>query len=87
MRLNYVPNPPTDLSPDDQAVLERVKARRGPNGLIPLDLTLLHSPAVTDGSFVPPQVRRSSLSWLERRQCHLMDPMTRAQALMQESHS
>lgn len=50
MRLNYVSNPPTNLSPDDQGVLERVQARRGPNGLIPLDLTLLHSPAVTDGT-------------------------------------
>ena len=53
MRLNYVPNPPTDLSPDDQAVLERVKARRGAGGLLPLDLALLHSPAVTDGSLFP----------------------------------
>ncbi len=50
MRLDYVPNPPTDLSPEDQEVLERVKARRGSMGLIPLDLTLLHAPKVADGS-------------------------------------
>lgn len=53
MRLDYVPNPPTGLSSDDQAVLDRVKARRGAGGLIPLDLTLLHSPAVTDGESSP----------------------------------
>jgi len=49
MRLDYVPNPPTDLSPEDQQVLERVKARRGAIGLIPLDLTLLHAPKIADG--------------------------------------
>jgi hypothetical protein len=49
MRLDYVPNPPTDLSSEDQEVLERVKARRGAMGLIPLDLTLLHAPKIADG--------------------------------------
>lgn len=49
MRLDYVPNPPTNLSPEDQEVLERVQARRGALGLIPLDLTLLHAPKVADG--------------------------------------
>jgi len=49
MRLDYVPNPPTDLAPEDQEVLERVKARRGAMGLIPLDLTLLHAPKIADG--------------------------------------
>lgn len=49
MRLDYVPNPPTGLTEEEQAVLERVKARRGAMGLLPLDLTLLHSPNVTDG--------------------------------------
>ncbi|KAI0593140.1 carboxymuconolactone decarboxylase [Biscogniauxia sp. FL1348] len=48
MRLNYVPNPPTNLSVEDQQIVERVKARRGAKGLIPLDLTLLHSPKVAD---------------------------------------
>lgn len=51
MRLDYVPNPPTDLSPEDQEVLERVKARRGSMGLIPLDLTLLHAPKIADGEY------------------------------------
>ncbi|KIW24783.1 uncharacterized protein PV07_10476 [Cladophialophora immunda] len=49
MRLDYVPNPPTNLSPEDQEVLERVKARRGAMGLIALDLTLLHAPKIADG--------------------------------------
>ena len=49
MRLDYVPNPPTNLSTEDQEVLERVKARRGATGLIPLDLALLHAPKIADG--------------------------------------
>jgi len=49
MRLDYVPNPPTNLSPEDEQVLERVKARRGAMGLIPLDLALLHTPKFADG--------------------------------------
>ncbi|KAI1611281.1 AhpD-like protein [Exophiala viscosa] len=49
MRLDYVDNPPTNLSSEDQEVLERVKARRGAMGLIPLDLTLLHAPKIADG--------------------------------------
>jgi hypothetical protein len=55
MRLDYVPNPPTDLSPEDQEVLERVKARRGAMGLIPLDLTLLHAPKIADGECISPE--------------------------------
>ncbi|RMD39589.1 hypothetical protein DV735_g5543, partial [Chaetothyriales sp. CBS 134920] len=34
---------------NDKAVLERVQARRGDKGLIPLDLALLHAPKVADG--------------------------------------
>ncbi len=49
MRLDYVPNPPTDLSAEDQEVLKRVQARRGAMGLIPLDLALLHAPKIADG--------------------------------------
>ena len=51
MRLDYVPNPPTGLSSEDQEVLERVKVRRGEMGLIPLDLTLLHAPKIADGEY------------------------------------
>ncbi|KAF2399892.1 hypothetical protein EJ06DRAFT_494666 [Trichodelitschia bisporula] len=49
MRLPYVPNPPPNPTPDDEAIINRVVARRGARGLTPLDLTLLHSPPVTDG--------------------------------------
>ncbi|KPI45828.1 uncharacterized protein AB675_946 [Cyphellophora attinorum] len=49
MRLPYTDNPPKNLSQQDEEVLKRVLVRRGEKGLIPLDLTLLHSPNVTDG--------------------------------------
>jgi hypothetical protein len=49
MRLDYVQNPPNFTSPADQAVVERVKQRRGSKGLIALDKTLLHAPPVADG--------------------------------------
>lgn len=49
MRLSYVDNPPNFTNEDDKATLERVKARRGEKGLLPLDLALLHAPKVADG--------------------------------------
>jgi len=49
MRLDYVDNPPKNLSKEDEPILERVKARRGERGLLPLDLALLHAPKVADG--------------------------------------
>src|SRR3984957_16669438 len=49
MRIPYTNNPPKNLNPEEQEVLKRVQARRGPKGLIPLDLALLHSPPVADG--------------------------------------
>ena len=49
MKLDYVPSSPTDLSAEDKAVYERVRKRRGVGGFLPLDLTLLHSPKLTDG--------------------------------------
>ena len=51
MRLPYVSNPPTGLSAEDEQVVERVLARRGPRGFIPLDLALLHAPKITDGKY------------------------------------
>lgn len=50
MRLPYTENPPKNLSAEDEQILERVKARRGEKGLIPLDLALLHAPKVADGT-------------------------------------
>lgn len=49
MRLPYVPNPPECKDQDDQAIVERVKQRRGDRGLLELDLALLHAPPVADG--------------------------------------
>lgn len=49
MRIPYVPNPPEATNETDAAIVERVQARRGSRGLIPLDLALLHSPPVADG--------------------------------------
>ena len=49
MRLPYVPDPPPAQSPEDQAIINRVRTRRGSRGLISLDRALLYSPPVTDG--------------------------------------
>jgi hypothetical protein len=49
MRLSYVANPPEYKDEQDQAIVERVKQRRGERGLLELDLALLHAPPVADG--------------------------------------
>lgn len=51
MRLPYVDatDPNAFTTPEEHAVVDRVRARRAPRPLQPLDLTLLHSPAVADG--------------------------------------
>lgn len=50
MRLPYAPsNPPADAPADTAWIYERIAARRHPRPLIPLDLSLLHSPPVADG--------------------------------------
>ncbi|KAI1370771.1 AhpD-like protein [Hypoxylon crocopeplum] len=49
MRLPYTPNPPTPATEADQAIVSRIAARRAPRPLQPLDLALLHAPAVADG--------------------------------------
>jgi alkylhydroperoxidase family enzyme len=48
MRLPYV-NADAIQDPEGAAVVSRVRDRRAPRPLQPLDLTLLHSPAVADG--------------------------------------
>ncbi|SMQ46163.1 unnamed protein product [Zymoseptoria tritici ST99CH_3D1] len=48
MRLPYIPDDPQMSSPEDQAIVERVKERRG-GKLIALDKALLHAPPVADG--------------------------------------
>ncbi|KAL5337056.1 AhpD-like protein [Aspergillus crustosus] len=54
MRLLYAPSSPPDDSPETADIYSRIAARRTPRPLIPLDLTLLHAPAIADGynSFV-----------------------------------
>jgi len=51
MRLPYIDpaEPNAFTTPEDKAVVARVRARRAPRPLQALDLTLLHSPAVADG--------------------------------------
>lgn len=54
MRLPYAADTPTDSNPETLEIYSRIKARRDPRPLIPLDLTILHAPPVADGynSFV-----------------------------------
>lgn len=50
MRLPYAPStPPTDAPAGTADIYQRIAARRNPRPLIPLDLSLLHSPPVADG--------------------------------------
>ena len=49
MRLPYAPADPPNPSPETQAIYDRIKARRNPRPLIPLDLALLHNPKIADG--------------------------------------
>ncbi|KAK0741277.1 AhpD-like protein [Schizothecium vesticola] len=49
MRLPYVTDPPPAATPEEEAIIDAVRARRAPRPLQPLDLTLLHSPPVTLG--------------------------------------
>ncbi|PHH59597.1 hypothetical protein CDD81_2835 [Ophiocordyceps australis] len=64
MRLPYVSDPPAVSSAEDAAIVQRTKDRRAPRPLQPLDLTLLHSTAITDGwnSFIGACRQRTSLS-------------------------
>ncbi|KAK8095615.1 4-carboxymuconolactone decarboxylase family protein [Apiospora kogelbergensis] len=50
MRIPYTADPPpADTSAEDLQIVERVRARRAPRPLQPLDLALLHAPPVADG--------------------------------------
>lgn len=49
MRIPYAPSEPTDPTPENQAIYDRIRERRKPRPLIPLDLALLHNPAIADG--------------------------------------
>ncbi|PTB64213.1 hypothetical protein BBK36DRAFT_1178644 [Trichoderma citrinoviride] len=64
MRLPYVPDPPPASTPQDAAIVQRIRDRRAPRPLQALDLTLLHSPPVADGwnSFLGAIRTRTSLA-------------------------
>ncbi len=51
MRLPYIDlnSPNTFTTPQETAIVDRIRTRRAPRPLQPLDLTLLHSPEVADG--------------------------------------
>jgi alkylhydroperoxidase family enzyme len=49
MRLPYTSANPQPSDESEAAIVERIRARRSPRPLQPLDLTLLHAPAVADG--------------------------------------
>lgn len=50
MRIPYAPNTPAEGSSEEtQAIYTRIAERRKPRPLIPLDLALLHNPAIADG--------------------------------------
>ncbi|KAL2863853.1 carboxymuconolactone decarboxylase family protein [Aspergillus lucknowensis] len=49
MRLPYAPSTPPTPDPETAEIYARIAARRRPRPLIPLDLSLLHSPPVADG--------------------------------------
>ncbi|MCJ1409558.1 hypothetical protein MMC19_003639 [Ptychographa xylographoides] len=49
MRLPYVSDPPPTTVPDETAIVDRIRTRRGSRGLTVLDRALLHSPSVADG--------------------------------------
>lgn len=51
MRLPYIDpaDPKAFTTPEEKAIVARVRGRRAPRPLQPLDLTLLHSPAIADG--------------------------------------
>lgn len=49
MRLSYIVDLLLGLQRSDDTIVQRVHTRRGSLGLLALDRTLLHSPAITDG--------------------------------------
>ena len=49
MRIPYAPKEPADSTPENEAIYQRIRERRNPRPLIPLDLALLHNPQIADG--------------------------------------
>ncbi|RYP14971.1 hypothetical protein DL767_010367 [Monosporascus sp. MG133] len=49
MRIPYTPSPPQPANAEEAAIVDRIRQRRAPRPLQPLDLALLHAPPVADG--------------------------------------
>jgi len=49
MRIDYVTDLEAFTDPEDKAIIQRVRERRGSVGLLPLDKALFHSPPVANG--------------------------------------
>ncbi|KAI5462600.1 AhpD-like protein [Mariannaea sp. PMI_226] len=49
MRVPYVTDPVPTKNEEEAAIVDRIKARRNPRPLQPLDLALLHAPSIADG--------------------------------------
>ena len=49
MRIPYAPSTPAKPIPETEAIYDRIRERRKPRPLIPLDLALLHNPQIADG--------------------------------------
>ncbi|TKA25812.1 hypothetical protein B0A50_05567 [Salinomyces thailandicus] len=49
MRIPYAPSTPANSTPENEAIYDRIRERRKPRPLIPLDLALLHNPEIADG--------------------------------------
>ncbi|TKA74327.1 hypothetical protein B0A55_07174 [Friedmanniomyces simplex] len=49
MRIPYAPSGPAEPTPENLAIYDRIRERRNPRPLIPLDLALLHNPNIADG--------------------------------------
>lgn len=49
MRIPYAPSEPSNPTPENEAIYDRIRERRKPRPLIPLDLALLHNPDIADG--------------------------------------
>lgn len=63
MRVPYVSDPPPAATAEDAAIVDRIRTRRAPRPLQPLDLALLHCPPVADGwnSFIGAVRTKTSL--------------------------
>ncbi|QKX63156.1 uncharacterized protein TRUGW13939_10325 [Talaromyces rugulosus] len=80
MRLQYIPDPPSNLSEEDQQVCDRIRARRGPAGLLGIDRTLPHAPKVADGmEFKPVLIVLAKVPFIKQRNPTSKGPLSERQ--------